>query len=181
MAVITCARFTIGTPAGLGRQSGDSIFVLAPRTVLVERFYRSRRRHEAGETARTLHHSQITGPISQPEDLRVPAAVLLRYAIRKDETAKTFLGPMTSSGFSPLAHVGALFLPNFCHCLDLAATSSMPSARQGRLANWPQESLYLFQSPSMALAISLAAERNQFDFLRRRSLRMLATWRLLPR
>src|ERR1039457_2047829 len=47
--------------------------------------------------------------------------------------------------------------------------------------NWPQESLYFFQSSSMALAISLAAERNQFDFLRRRSLRMLATWRLLPK
>src|ERR1039458_6034426 len=41
-------------------------------------------------------------------------------------------------------------------------------------ANSPQESLYLFQSPSMALAISLAAERNQFDFLRRRSLKMSA-------
>src|ERR1022692_983329 len=48
-------------------------------------------------------------------------------------------------------------------------------------ANSPQESLYLFQSPSMALAISLAAERNQFDFLRPRSLKMSATWRLLPR
>ena len=48
-------------------------------------------------------------------------------------------------------------------------------------ANSPQESLYLFQSPSMALAISLAAERNQFDFLRPRSFKMPATWRLLPR
>src|ERR1017187_7107278 len=48
-------------------------------------------------------------------------------------------------------------------------------------ANSPQESLYLFQSPSMALAISLAAARNQFDFLRPRSLKMSATWRLLPR
>ena len=84
-------------PAGLGRESGDSIVVLAPRAVLVERFYRSRSRHEAGETAKTLHHGQITGPMPQPEDLRVPAAALLRYAIRKDETAKPFLGPMTSS------------------------------------------------------------------------------------
>ena len=33
------------------------------------------------------------------------------------------------------------------------------------------ESLYFFQSLSMALAMSLAAERNQFDFLRRRSLK----------
>src|ERR1017187_2852663 len=48
-------------------------------------------------------------------------------------------------------------------------------------ANSPQESLYPFQSPSMALAISLAAERNQFDFLRPRSFKMSATWRLLPR
>ena len=84
-------------PAGLGRDSGDSIVVLAPRAVLVERFYRSRSRHEARETAKTLHHGQITGPMPQPEDLRVPAAVLLRYAIRKDETAKPFLGPVISS------------------------------------------------------------------------------------
>src|ERR1035437_5596351 len=57
-----------------------------------------------------------------------------------------------------------------------------PSAQSKHVgANWPQESLYFFQSPSIALAISLAAERNQFDFLRRRSLRMLATWRLLPK
>jgi len=54
--------------------------------------------------------------------------------------------------------------------------------RERRLrANSPQESLYLFQSPSMALAISLAAERNQFDFLRPKSFKMPATWRLLPR
>ena len=157
----------------MGRQSGDSIVVLAPRTVLVERFYRSRSRHEAGETARTLHHSQITGPMSHPEDLRVHVAVLLRYAIRKDKTAKPFLGPITSSGLPPLAHVTpALFLPNFCR-----APRSWPPLR----ANWPQVSLYLFQFPSMALAISLAAERNQFDSLRRRSLKMLTTWRLLPR
>src|SRR6202521_3890091 len=31
----------------------------------------------------------------------------------------------------------------------LAAPSPIPSARQGRRANWLQESLYLFQSPSM--------------------------------
>ena len=130
-------------------------------------------------------NNQITGPISQPEDLRVPAAVLLRYAIRKDETAKPFLGPMTSSGLPRLAYVrAALFLPNFCLAplmtSILAASSSMPSARHGRRA-WPQESLYLFQSLSIALAISLAAERNQFDSLRRRSFKILATWRLLPR
>jgi hypothetical protein len=64
-------------------------------------------------------------------------------------------------------------------------TIAMPGSTTQSLGlldnNKPQESLYLFQSPSMALAISLAAERNQFDSLRRRSLKMLATWRLLPR
>jgi hypothetical protein len=57
-----------------------------------------------------------------------------------------------------------------------------PSAQSKYVGtNWPQASLYFFQSHSMALAISLAAERNHVDFLRRRSLRMLPTWRLLPK
>jgi len=38
-----------------------------------------------------------------------------------------------------------------------------------------------FQSFSIALAISLAAERNQFDFRRCRSFKILPIWRLLPK
>src|ERR1035441_4284058 len=65
---------------------------------------------------------------------------------------------------------------------NLVHSLSNSAGRERRpRANSPQESLYLFQSPTMALAISLAAERNQFDFLRPRSFKMPATWRLLPR
>ena len=64
----------------------------------------------------------------------------------------------------------------------LLCTSQMAECQTRQVrANWPQEFLYFFQSPSMALAISLAAERNQFDFLRLSSLKILAAWRLLPR
>ena len=55
----------------------------------------------------------------------------------------------------------------------LLCTSPMAECQTKKVrANWPQEFLYFFQSPSMALAISLAADRNQVDFLRRRSLKM---------
>ena len=77
------------------------------------------------------------------------------------------------------------YCPTFVYgksCDINKAEGRWPSTQTKQVrANWPQEFLYVFQSPSMALAISLAAERNQFDFLRRRSLKMLATWRLLPK
>jgi hypothetical protein len=50
----------------MGAQSpqadGPAILCWLPRAVLGERFYRSRSHHEAGETARTLHHNQTIRP-----------------------------------------------------------------------------------------------------------------------
>jgi hypothetical protein len=51
-------------------------------------------------------------------------------------------------------------------------TTAPAGGTDGR-ANWPKAPLYLCQSLSTALAISLAAERSQFASLRRRSFEML--------
>src|ERR1043166_1159582 len=55
MAVIRCSTFMLN--ADMGWRSGDSILCRCPE-LPSERFYRSRSRHEAGETARTLHQAR---------------------------------------------------------------------------------------------------------------------------
>ena len=125
--------------------------------------------------------------------MRLPVPLPAIRALRRGEGASAVIGSMVGAASriaamwsvagadNPYSRRVALLkrmLPAIGVFL-LLLIAVWPRATLG--ANWPQESLYFFQSPSMALAISLAAERNQFDFLRRRSLRMFATWRLLPK
>src|SRR5215831_5149972 len=61
-----------------------------PGLFFYERVYRSRSRHEVGETAKTLRHLSLIRPPLY-KNPRVPDAVLLRFATRKGQTAKPFL------------------------------------------------------------------------------------------
>jgi hypothetical protein len=57
-----------------------------------DRFYRSRSCHKARETARTSHHVLPDIAPRMPAVRRVPAAVLLRFAIWKVKQQNSFLG-----------------------------------------------------------------------------------------